>query len=97
MVHFLQSKKIKVFTAVSERKVKELSEGDISCKEVEFCFQGFREYDDRRMRPNQMKNCIRLYIRKSLTERKKKKPFLLHSWDLEDIRIPLILMKKGIE
>ena len=45
MVRFLQSKKIKVLTAVSERKVKELSEGDISRKEVEFCFQGFREYD----------------------------------------------------
>ena len=51
MVNFLQSKKIKVFTAVSERKVKELSEGDISRKEVEFCFQGFREYDNRRMKP----------------------------------------------
>lgn len=45
MVNFLQSRGIRVFTAVSERRVKELSDGNISRKEVEFCFQGFREYN----------------------------------------------------
>lgn len=51
MVNFLQSKRIRVFTAVSERRVKELSDGNISRKEVEFCFQGFREYDMRKRLP----------------------------------------------
>lgn len=49
MVKFLQEKRIKVLSAVSERKVKEVSDGNIVRKESEFCFQGFREYDFRRM------------------------------------------------
>lgn len=49
LVKFLhaQDKNLRVFSAVSERKVKERVEGNVSLKEVEFCFQGFREYDRR--------------------------------------------------
>lgn len=49
MVKFLQEKRIKVLSAVSERKVREISDGNIVRKESEFCFRGFREYDFRRM------------------------------------------------
>ena len=44
MVEFLQEKNVKVLSAVSERHVVTISEGEISKKQVEFVFEGFREY-----------------------------------------------------
>lgn len=37
---------LKVVSAVSERKVVEIIEGDVTRKEVEFCFEKFREYSN---------------------------------------------------
>lgn len=44
MVEYLQEKNVKVLSAVSERHVVTISEGEISKKQVEFVFEGFREY-----------------------------------------------------
>lgn len=35
---------LKVLSAVSERKVVEIVDGDVTQKKSEFCFEGFREY-----------------------------------------------------
>lgn len=37
-------KDLKVVSAVSERKVIEITDGDVTQKKSEFCFEGFREY-----------------------------------------------------
>ena len=37
---------LKVVSAVSERKVVEIIEGDVTQKKSEFCFEGFREYSN---------------------------------------------------
>lgn len=39
---------LKIVSAVSERKVIEIAEGNITQKKSEFCFDGFREYSDGR-------------------------------------------------
>ena len=39
---------LKIVSAVSERKVIEIAEGNITQKKSEFCFEGFREYSDGR-------------------------------------------------
>lgn len=39
---------LKVVSAVSERKVIEIIEGDVTQKKSEFCFEGFREYSNGR-------------------------------------------------
>lgn len=95
MVHFLQSKKIKVFTAVSERKVKELSEGDISCKEVEFCFQGFREYDDRRMRPKPDEELHPSVYKKEFNRKKKEETILITQLGLGGYQNTTYIDEKG--
>lgn len=48
MVEYLQEKNVKVLSAVSERHVVTISEGEISKKQVEFVFEGFREYVQKR-------------------------------------------------
>ena len=95
MVHFLQSKKIKVFTAVSERKVKELSEGDISRKEVEFCFQGFREYDDRRMKPKSDEELHPSVHKKEFNRKKKEETILITQLGLGGYQNTTYIDEKG--
>lgn len=35
---------LKVLSAISQRKVIEITDGDVTQKKTEFCFEGFREY-----------------------------------------------------
>ena len=92
---FSRAKKIKVFTAVSERKVKELSEGDISRKEVEFCFQGFREYDDRRMKPKSDEELHPSVHKKEFNRKKKEETILITQLGLGGYQNTTYIDEKG--